>query len=134
MQINKNNNENMVKTNFKGYKMEKSMKDMAKEATNKLYNRSRSEITQEGKFDPFYESFTHEGKKYLLFVSPSADKNYPKERILSVAYEIEDEGNMMSIVLKRGDKQEILDYLGNEKNLNEIISYAKFTYEKYLNS
>lgn len=133
MQINNNNNIN-TNTNYKGHKMEKTMDDMAKEAAIKLYKKGRLEISEEGKFDTFYESFTDKGEKYLLYVSPSMDKDTPNERALSVAYEIEDEGNMISIVLKRGNKQEILDYLGNEKNLGEITGYAKIAYEKYLNS
>ena len=123
-----------IKTNFKGQTMEKSMKDIAKEAANKLYTKSRLEITQEGKFNTIYECFVDKNDKYILYVSPSADKNSPDERVLSVAYEIEEEENMISMVLKRGNKQEILDFLGNEKNIPKILSSAEFAYKKHLNS
>ena len=99
-----------------------------------MYKRACSELPQAGQFKAIIENFEDEGKKYILYIDSTESEKNPSEKGLYVAYVIEDEGNMISMPLKNGDKQAILEYLGNEKNLSEIMSFCDFLYEKHLKS
>lgn len=115
-------------------KSEKQNANTLKNSFTKMYKRACSELPQAGQFKAIIENFEDEGKKYILYIDSTESEKNPNEKGLYVAYVIEDEGNIISMPLKNGDKQAILEYLGNEKNLSEIMSFCDFLYEKYLKS
>ena len=102
-----------------------------KNAVVELYKKIRREVPQSGSFQPLIETFEKDKRKYALFIQPSPNKKTPNDKELILAYISEENGDI-TITLKRGTKQDILEYAGNEKNINEIMSFADFLYERNL--
>ncbi len=111
----------------------KTQEEATKKAAKNLFIKTRRELTPNGK-EKIIEPFSFEGRNYILYIIPSEDKKNPERKTLSVAYLIEKEGDMAAMALARGTKQEILDYLGDERNLAEIMSFANHLYATHVKS
>ena len=110
-----------------------TQEEATKKAAKNLFIKARRELTPNGD-EKIIEPFSFEGRNYILYIIPSEDKKNPERKTLSVAYLIEEEGDMASMALARGTKQEILDYLGDERNLAEIMSFSTHLYSTHVKS
>lgn len=101
--------------------------DIKTDAIKSFYDKIRLNVPEKGKFDVVVKEFTDPltGDEYRLFIAPSHIKGEDDKRRLSIGLKIPDTGNMRSLQIMKGTKLEILDFVGNEKNISQLNSYAK---------
>ena len=99
---------------------EKTFEEIQKEYVKALFDKVRQEVPSLGEFEPVYVVLEHPvtGDVYTMEVLPSS--LYLDKRMLDLGVEIPQTENAVSSTLVKGTKQEILDYLGDERSLNNI--------------
>lgn len=99
----------------------------------KLHRESERRVPEYGNFGIVRTFFKNKDKNLdvrsiELLIKPSILlKERPKERELEIVIKSSNDKNKFSLVLKRGDKKEILDYLKDEElpiRINETIDKA----------
>lgn len=105
----------------------------------KLHRDSERRVPEYGDFGLVRTYFKNKDKnsdaKFVeLLIKPSILlKERPKERELEVVIKSAGEKQKYSLVLKRGDKKEILDYLNNEElpiKIQEAIDDANYNFSE----
>ena len=109
-------------TNFGNAKIEPDMKDIdkpLKDFINEFYSKVRQELPEDGFYDnvtmPYKDALN--GGDYLFTVRKFGDEG---ENSLRLIYRHNDGKSARSVGLTEGSKQDILDYLGNERNIPRI--------------
>ncbi len=133
-----NNLNNINQTNFSKNTNSELSKDYKKELVENLYKKTRQEVPQDGlgiiKFKPVsveYKDLKTEDI-YSLAVLPGYNKDNPEQRALRACYKLSDEDSTFYMNIKRGTKREILDYLGDERNLGKIKGHFSILKERAL--
>lgn len=118
---------NNNKINLKGNKMEKTLFQAEKEAVKQMYDIVRRDVPSDSEFSEIHHRFEDPktNETYILTVAPSYNDKNPDEKSLQLAYLNKETSYKRMLNLLWGSKQDILDYLGNEKNLDEISIYMK---------
>ena len=116
------NNLNHDKIEYRGTKIE--YQATMKELINQFYNSVRQNMPLDGDFDDIEMQLKKDSDgEYNIVVhtfwNNRTDKN---ANCLNVSYTPNDKDFKMSMKLMDGTKQEILDFLGNEQNTDEIES------------
>ncbi len=105
-------------------KKAKSLDTIKKEAMLSLYKKARSLDDNQKEFESIKENFSNSktGEKYCLFINYAYNPKIPEQKTLNLSYtDNEDEYNISTTIL-RGNKQDILDFLGDERNVSLINS------------
>ena len=90
----------------------------------KAYLTIRQNVPLEGDFEDIGIDFDINSDKYRIYATTYYNSDDNKfHNSLKLTYTNDDMQTIISCTLKRGSKQDILDYLGNEKNINSINSY-----------
>ncbi len=134
-----NNLNNINQTNHREKTNSELSKDYQKELVANIYAKARQEVPQDGigiiKFEPVsveYKDLKTEDV-YSLTVLTGYNKKIPEQRALRASYKLSDKDSSFYYMnIKRGTKQEILDYLGDERNLGEIKGYLSTLKERAL--
>lgn len=108
-------------------KAPKSFDDIQKEAVDKLKTRAQREVCEWGNFSDVIEEYENPKNKntYTIYITPCPNPEKPKTRLLEMGLQIPGTGRMFSTGILRGTKEEILDFLNDEKNMAQISGYAK---------
>ena len=104
----------------KGKTMEKTLEQKQLEAMRNLYKRACNEISSDANFKDINEEYKNTDETFVLSITPAYNKNAPEELELKAGLLTRDDSHILNIELLTGTKQEILDYLGNEKNSSLI--------------
>ena len=117
------NNLNHDKIEYKGNRFEEQV--TMKEVISKFYQTVRQQMPNEGDFDDITTSLTKDDKgEYNLTVHTFLNNRTNKNtNCLNVSYTPDNKDFIMEMNLTKGSKREILDFLGNEKNLDKIKTY-----------
>lgn len=101
---------------------EATLNSAQKTAIKKLFERTRREVPENGRFDDVIEYFCDPKteEKYSIAVCHVRMRQNPDERQLELAYILPNSPNELSGIIMHGEKQEVLDFLGNEANFEEI--------------
>lgn len=118
------NNLNYDKIEYKGNKIEEQL--TMKEIVNKFYQTVRQQMPAEGSFEDITTSLKKddEGEYNLTVHTFTNYNNNENVNCLNVSYSPDNKDYIMEMNLFKGSKQEILDFLGNEKNLDKIKTYT----------
>lgn len=128
MNINlKTNNSKQTKLSGDKLVINRSIREIQKEAFKKIHDRARREMTQVGEFEKIVEKFTNPENSniYIMEVCPSCAEGMTNKRYFVLGCEIPDTLNKLTCQIVDGTKPEILDYLGNDSNLDEVGAYYK---------
>ena len=109
---------NQVST--KGKTMEKTLEQKQLEAMRNLYKKACNEIPSESVFQDINEEYKNADETFVLSITPGYNKNIPEELELKIGLLTRDDSHVLNIGLLTGTKQEIMDFLGNEKNSSLI--------------
>lgn len=114
------NSENVNMKRQKANMNEKSFEEVQKEYIKALFDKVRQEVPPLGEFEPVFVVLKHPvtGDIYTMEVLPSS--LYLDKRMLDLGVEIPETDNAVSSTLLKGTKQDILDYLGDDRSLEEI--------------
>ena len=102
-----------------------------------LRNESIRRVPEYGDFSPLKTSFINKNKDLniknveLLIKHSILGNERPKERELEIIVKSANEQNKHSFVLKRGEKEEILNYLKSDELPLRIDSFIKESSEKF---
>ncbi len=126
------------KTNYTESTKSEISKDFKQELIRSLYKKVRQEVPQDGigisEFAPvsvnYKDSVTED--IYSFVVQSGYNKNNPEERVLKACYQLSDDAPIFYMNIQRGSKQEILEYLGNERNSGKIKGYLSTLRERAL--
>lgn len=123
-----------VKSTTKGDDIvsEKDFSEMQKDVFRKMHQRVRQEVPQEGNFENIVEEFENpsNNKVFSMEVAPCYAKGSTYKRYLNLGCEIKESPNKLTFCIADGTKQDILDYLGNDSNLNEVNGYYALLEDK----
>ena len=117
------NNLNHDKIEYKGKRFEE--RPTMKEVINKFYQMVRQQMPNEGDFDDIATSLKTDDKgEYNLTVHTFLNnRTKSNTNCLNVSYTPDNKDFIIQMNLMKGSKQEILDFLGNEQNLDKIQVY-----------
>ena len=117
------NNLNHDTIEYKGNKKEE--KSGMKEIINKFYSAVRAQMPLDGSFDDIKIQLDKkdDGEYFLLVHTFLNNRTNKYNNWLNVLYIPENKDFQMEMNLLDGSKQEILEFLGNEKNIDKIESY-----------
>ena len=117
------NNLNYDKIEYKGTKIERQV--TMKELINQFYALVRQNMPLSGDFDDIKMQLKEddEGEYNILVHTFLNNRTNEYTNCLNVSYTPNDKDFELSMNLMDGTKQEILDFLGNESNINRIESY-----------
>ena len=84
----------------------------------------RQNMPSEGDFEDIRIDFNTDNDKYSIYATTYFDSKDKKfHNSLKLDYTNDNSNNIATYTLKRGSKQDILDFLGNENNIRKIESY-----------
>lgn len=119
------NSVNKMHPNFNGAKIDSNMNDIdkpLKDTMSELYSKVRQELPEKGSYDsinlPYKDRFT--GGDYLFTVREFGNEG---KSSLRLSYIHNNGKSARGVGLIEGTKQDILDYLGNERNIPRINYY-----------
>lgn len=111
--------------NTKGKAMEKTLEQKQLDAMRNLYKKACNEIPAEPDFKDINEEYANFDETYVLSIAPGYNKEKPEELELKVGLLTRDNSHILHTGLLIGSKQEIIDFLGNEKNSTLISANIK---------
>ena len=93
----------------------------------------RNDVPQQGSFERVGIRYHHPGNKFMGMLCVEADLKQAESRRLVASMFRKGEDRLVSNFLMKGTNQEILDYLGAEKTISELIGVFEHLKEKVEN-
>lgn len=127
-----NKNQNNYNTSFSGIRKDKpvmldkaaKMNILVPKSKEVLSDIAQREVPENGQFKKVFVSFKVPETQNEALITIEHDSKEPKtQRILSVGVHHQNSDRLVSNFLLKGTKKEILDYLKDDKNNQDIINY-----------